>query len=846
MKRMLSLLLALTLLLPLSLLRTEAAVGYALPAQLDGCENIFLSYTFNCNDWSSGRRTKEGYRPLVGYYNNNGVLSDTFFDTFLFLPCVTTTPSGGKTYRDNANPANFSDWQLFIDDVFLDGYNVDALNEAVGEMKAGLGSEYSGYKARIFLTCMYPVKTQTRFGDVDGDGITENFTNLDDRLAAIEWMVDEQLERFMAGNYEHLELVGFYWFEEDFAESDPHELELVKHFNGYVHSAGLKTIWIPYNGAPGYDRWAEFGFNVACYQPNYMFNASTTESLLTYTCRTANELGMCVEIEAAGTMLRSAEYYNRYMDYLRICTEQGAGNAIKMYYNEAVDGVFYNAYRSSDPVIRKIYDLTYKYAKGTLKSDDCEQYHVRKPGQYYSIVSLGKPYTASEPYTDTTQGYADVSGLELTDGIFGTTSYGTEWHPFHRWHTESDGSFHIELDLGRIYDDLCYFSLELQLNEGAGISLPASVEYYISSDGTDFVSVGRVTEYGDFTLVNPAAELLLSGEVSGRYIRAVIEPGPLNFVFASELSIGTPPVSRYDEGGYSNAALGCSYTASAPYTDSALGYADISGCELTDGAYGGQDAFSTLWHPFHISNTDSSGFEITIDLGETADRLSRFALEFCLSSDASIGLPPKVTFSVSEDGSYFVFAGSVSPRPVDGILYEALLDTDALTGRYVRARFRPGQGNFVFASEFYIGRTETALPSLLSTVDGSALTLDAESRICTLPLGMTAQAVEQQFTQDVTLLDENGFTMAPNELVGTGCTVEYRRYGDVLCSYAFAAAGDINGDGSLTAADYLLAKRTVLGLVEKDALHIAAGDLNNDGKWSASDYLLLKRIVLKL
>ena len=63
MKRMLSLLLALTLLLPLSLLRTEAAVGYALPAQLDGCENIFLSYTFNCNDWSSGRRTKEGYRP---------------------------------------------------------------------------------------------------------------------------------------------------------------------------------------------------------------------------------------------------------------------------------------------------------------------------------------------------------------------------------------------------------------------------------------------------------------------------------------------------------------------------------------------------------------------------------------------------------------------------------------------------------------------------------------------------------------------------------------------------------------------------------------------------------------
>ncbi len=845
MKRMLSLLLALTLLLPLSLLRTEAAVGYALPAQLDGCENIFLSYTFNCNDWSSGRRTKEGYRPLVGYYNNNGVLSDTFFDTFLFLPCVTTTPSGGKTYRDNANPANFSDWQLFIDDVFLDGYNVDALNEAVGEMKAGLGSEYSGYKARIFLTCMYPVKTQTRFGDVDGDGITENFTNLDDRLAAIEWMVDEQLERFMAGNYEHLELVGFYWFEEDFAESDPHESELVKHFNGYVHSAGLKTIWIPYNGAPGYDRWAEFGFNVACYQPNYMFNASTTESLLTYTCRTANELGMCVEIEAAGTMLRSAEYYNRYMDYLRICTEQGAGNAIKMYYNEAVDGVFYNAYRSSDPAIRRIYDLTYKYAKGLLQNGDCQYYPVRRPAEDYEIVSLGKPYTASAPYTDSELDYADVSGLELTDGVFGSTQYGTEWHPFHRWQAESDGSFRIDLDLGAVYDDLRYFALELNSDEGAGIGLPASVEYFVSADGTSYTSVGKVNSYGDFSLVNPTAELVLHEDAAGRYVRVRIVPGTYNFVFASELSVGVLPESRYDEDTYSNVALDKPYTALA-YTDSDFDYADYSGLELTDGIYGGDDALSTHWHAFHISQLTDGYFEVVIDLGEVMTNLSRFAMEFCLANEYSISLPPLVTYSVSSDGLNYVTAGSVSLWQVDGILYEALLDTDALTGRYIRAVIEPGWGHYVFASEFYIGRTETALPSLLSTVDGSALTLDAESRICTLPLGMTAQAVEQQFTQDVTLLDENGFTMAPNELVGTGCTVEYRRYGDVLCSYAFAAAGDINGDGSLTAADYLLAKRTVLGLVEKDALHIAAGDLNNDGKWTASDYLLLKRIVLKL
>ena len=169
MKRTISLLLALAFCLPLSALRAEAASGYALPERLDGCENIFLSYTFNCSNWSSGRRTKAGYKPLVGYYDTEGTLRDTFFDTFLFLPCVTSTPSGGKTYRDNENPANLSDWRMFIDDVFLDGYNIDALNEAVGEMKATLGASYTDYKARVFLSCMYPVKTQTQFGDLNGD-----------------------------------------------------------------------------------------------------------------------------------------------------------------------------------------------------------------------------------------------------------------------------------------------------------------------------------------------------------------------------------------------------------------------------------------------------------------------------------------------------------------------------------------------------------------------------------------------------------------------------------------------------------------------------------------------------
>ena len=84
MKKMLAVILALTLILPMACISSSAE--YAGYDRLDGCENIFLSYTFNCNNWSYGRRTVEGYEPLVGYYDTDGDLIDTFFDTFPASP----------------------------------------------------------------------------------------------------------------------------------------------------------------------------------------------------------------------------------------------------------------------------------------------------------------------------------------------------------------------------------------------------------------------------------------------------------------------------------------------------------------------------------------------------------------------------------------------------------------------------------------------------------------------------------------------------------------------------------------------------------------------------------------
>ena len=57
-------------------------------------------------------------------------------------------------------------------------------------------------------------------------------------------------------------------------------------------------------------------------------------------------------------------------------------------------------------------------------------------------------------------------------------------------------------------------------------------------------------------------------------------------------------------------------------------------------------------------------------------------------------------------------------------------------------------------------------------------------------------------------------------------------------------AGDVNGDGRLTGADYLILKRAILKIAPLPDKFAAAGDFNGDGEMTATDYLLLKRQIL--
>ncbi|MBQ3934664.1 MAG: DUF4855 domain-containing protein [Clostridia bacterium] len=522
---------AAVLLVPAVLPPASADAPFPSPDLLDGIRNINLTYTFATQSSNYGRHTKETLLHDVGYYDQSGKLKDTFFDAYLFLPCVTYGPSGGTMY-ESSNPAVASDWIAYLNDLFRGGYNVSALDAAAAEVGKGLGKP--DYKVKVFFTILFPHDGFRSFGSLDGVKSLD-FSVQKDRAAAVDWLMDEEIRRFEEGNYAHLELAGFYWFEEFLTYAFENELSLVRHFTGRVRDKGYKSIWIPYYQAIGFDQWKKFGFDVCCMQPNLMWQQTPDPQRMSRAISHCRTYGMSMEMELDNDVMTSK--YNRFLAYLRGGVSSGVNLSINMYYQNSAPDVLYWAKRSTDPQARSVYDLTYRYAKGILTMDeipaDVPPFAVPKG---YDWISYGKTYQASRPYAgDGTLVYQDNDGKELTDGIFGSAVFSTEFHAFHRSQQESGGGYRITVDLGRLESRIGAFVLEFGEETASAIGLPDPPVISVSTDGIDFRTVGtaKMNKSGGMSHA-----ILTADPVRARYVRAEFSCKSYPFVFCSEFMIG--------------------------------------------------------------------------------------------------------------------------------------------------------------------------------------------------------------------------------------------------------------------------------------------------------------------
>ncbi len=544
MKKIILMMLTISLLLT-SLLCFDVSAAKKVPTAEDmgGYENLCLTYTFRRSGYDNGRHYENDLLPYTAYLDKNGKIMDFFFDSYLFLPCMDYGPSGARMHYDENNPTKANDWIAYVSDTFHYNANVDALEKAYGRTKTALNDTES--KAGVFFTLLYPGKRATNFGTLGDKSL--NFSKMEDRKYAIKWMIDEQISRFEQKGYKNLDLVGFYWLEEFIVDSD--DTQLLNYASDYLHSKGLKFIWIPWYKANGYDRWESYGFDVACMHPNLMWMAYHDPSRARTSASLSEKYGMCMEMEVDSKVTQD-EYFARYLNYLDGGLNTSMMNSIKMYYQDGKPAIYYNACYSTNERYRQVYDLTYKYAKGTLTQADIDA--VRPEGMENNFVddiklkelkskdvdwvSVGKKYTASKSYTDgSNSGYQSVDGKELTDGKIAYNILTTDWHAFHNSLTDRDGKFSVTVDLGEVRDDLTHFYAHFDNRLEYGIGAPVGIELRISTDGSNFKKLASPS------LIMDATNSCIKYEtkpVSARYVKMTFDVNGGNFVFCSEFLVG--------------------------------------------------------------------------------------------------------------------------------------------------------------------------------------------------------------------------------------------------------------------------------------------------------------------
>lgn len=328
------------------------------PDLLKGAKDLCLLYHSNYNPGY----TVDNLIPYLAYVDENNIPQDVMFDSFLFLHDTGSMPSGGSAFKDST----MRDWQWCIDDLFVNGENLYALEEAAGQIKTALNLG-EDYKYKVTMTVYYPTASMTAFGDVDGDGISENFSIYQDRIKAFKWYIQQIEERFSQAGFKNIELVGYYWWHEGIDGNESDSQQMLNELADIIHSVGKDFFWIPWFCAPGFSAWDSYGFDIACMQPNYVFNSQTPYSNLTTNERLTEHYGMGFEMEIFEECLNNKVFFKKYMEYITLGAEAGYMNdTVNMYYQSFL--VFNQAAYSDNLMARTVYDTTYHYIKGDLKN----------------------------------------------------------------------------------------------------------------------------------------------------------------------------------------------------------------------------------------------------------------------------------------------------------------------------------------------------------------------------------------------------------------------------------------------------------------------------------------------
>ncbi|UVI31506.1 DUF4855 domain-containing protein [Paenibacillus spongiae] len=337
-----------------------------------GIRNLMLFYNGHYES-HAGIWKKDDFVPYISYVDESGRPREWFFDGALFLAKWSFAFRGYEGYPvGDERSNNLEDWRWYLDKTFGEAGDLAELNKAVEDVAVQLNDP--GYKMKVVIMIPYPDPSQHEFGELAGSGpLSFDYRRVAPEEAhrnkqlALKWYVGQLLKRWDEADLPRLELSALYWMNEAVHQSVPQEEELIGWTRDLIHDAGLKFFWIPYFNAENYGKWKELGFDAAVLQPNHFFT-ETGADRIQVTADMAAKAGMGLEMEVDYRVFgEDGAFRGKYLNYLNGGVEYGfAGDVFRGYYQDVklLAAAAYN----EDPAKRAIYDMTYRFVKGTYVS----------------------------------------------------------------------------------------------------------------------------------------------------------------------------------------------------------------------------------------------------------------------------------------------------------------------------------------------------------------------------------------------------------------------------------------------------------------------------------------------
>jgi hypothetical protein len=155
-------------------------------------------------------------------------------------------------------------------------------------------------------------------------------------------------KRFSEGNFQHLELAGFYWV----AEESLHTRSILSGVAAYLNRWKYSFNWIPYwKETPDYYEWKSLKFSYAYLQPNYFFNEAIPYSRLTGACTVARQYDMDLELEFDDRVfVNNGNRGGRLRDYMQAFKVNNSLTTKRIAYYQGNDALYqlYHAANGQD------------------------------------------------------------------------------------------------------------------------------------------------------------------------------------------------------------------------------------------------------------------------------------------------------------------------------------------------------------------------------------------------------------------------------------------------------------------------------------------------------------------